>query len=93
MGVPIIRTTVYWGLYWGSPILGKHHLLHNCVGCSVKWLGECTSCSSSCSRLMVDSRFFESKVAGLGFSVYGVRVGLELDFLGLIEFCLFQRDP
>ena len=23
LGVPIIRTIVYWGLYWGSPYLGK----------------------------------------------------------------------
>ena len=24
LGVPIIRTIVFWGLYWGSPILGKY---------------------------------------------------------------------
>ena len=23
LGVHIIRTIVYWGLYWGPPILGK----------------------------------------------------------------------
>ena len=22
-GVPIIRTVAFWGLYWGSPILGR----------------------------------------------------------------------
>ena len=26
LGVPIIRTTVFWGLYWGPPILGNYHL-------------------------------------------------------------------
>ena len=25
-GVPIIRIIVFWGLYWGSPILGNYHL-------------------------------------------------------------------
>ena len=24
LGVPIIRTIVYWGLYWGPPILGNY---------------------------------------------------------------------
>ena len=26
LGVPIIRTIVYWGLYWVPPILGNYHL-------------------------------------------------------------------
>ena len=26
LGVPIIRTIVFWGLYWGSPIFGNYHL-------------------------------------------------------------------
>ena len=25
-GVPIIRTIVFWGLYWGSLILGNYHI-------------------------------------------------------------------
>ena len=25
LGVPIIRTVVYLGLYWGPPILGNYH--------------------------------------------------------------------
>ena len=25
-GVPIIRTIVYWGLYWGPLILGNYHI-------------------------------------------------------------------
>ena len=24
--VPIIRTKVFWGLYWGAPILGNYHV-------------------------------------------------------------------
>ena len=24
LGIPIIRTIVYWGLYWGSLILGNY---------------------------------------------------------------------
>ena len=26
LGVPIIRTIVFWGLYWGPPFLGNSHL-------------------------------------------------------------------
>ena len=26
MGVPIIRTIVYWGLYWGPLIVGNYHM-------------------------------------------------------------------
>ena len=27
LGVPIIRTIVFWGLYWGPLILGNYHFL------------------------------------------------------------------
>ena len=27
LGVPIIRTIVFWGLYWGPLILGDYHFL------------------------------------------------------------------
>ena len=27
MGVPIIRTMVFWGLYWGPPVLGNYHII------------------------------------------------------------------
>ena len=26
LGVPIIQTIIFWGLYWGPPILGNSHL-------------------------------------------------------------------
>ena len=26
LGVHIIRTIVFWGLYWGSPIVGNYHI-------------------------------------------------------------------
>ena len=26
VGAPIMRTIVYWGLYWGPPILGNSHI-------------------------------------------------------------------
>ena len=26
LGVPILRIIVFWGLYWGPPILGNYHL-------------------------------------------------------------------
>ena len=29
LGVPIIRTVVFWGLYWGPPILGNYHIHNN----------------------------------------------------------------
>ena len=28
LGVPIIRTIVFWGLYWGSLILGNYCILN-----------------------------------------------------------------
>ena len=27
LGVPIIRTIVFWGLYWGPLILGNYHII------------------------------------------------------------------
>ena len=27
MGVPIIRTIVFWGLYWDALILGNYHIV------------------------------------------------------------------
>ena len=30
LGVPIIRTMIYWGLYWGTLILGNYHLTFMC---------------------------------------------------------------
>ena len=29
LGVPIIRIIVFWGLYWGLPILGNYHITHD----------------------------------------------------------------
>ena len=26
LGVPIIRTIAFWGLYWGPPTLGNYHI-------------------------------------------------------------------
>ena len=26
LGIPIIRILVFWGLYWGPPILGNYHI-------------------------------------------------------------------
>ena len=28
LGVPIIRITVFWGLYWGTPIEGNHQVFN-----------------------------------------------------------------
>ena len=27
LGVPIIRTIVFWGLYWGPPNLGNYQII------------------------------------------------------------------
>ena len=27
LGVPIVRTIIYWGLYWGPLILGNYHVV------------------------------------------------------------------
>ena len=27
LGVPIISTSVFWGLYWGPPIIGSYHVV------------------------------------------------------------------
>ena len=29
LGVPIIRTIVFWGLYWGPTILGNYHMIYS----------------------------------------------------------------
>ena len=29
LGVPITRTIIFWGLYWGPPILGNYHFWEN----------------------------------------------------------------
>ena len=29
LGIPIIRTMVFWGLYWGTSILGSYHMSHS----------------------------------------------------------------
>ena len=26
MGIPTIRIIVFWGLYWGPPVLGNYHM-------------------------------------------------------------------
>ena len=42
LGVPIIRTVIFWGLYWGSPIWGNYHMvlwlhaLPRCFTCRAK---------------------------------------------------------
>ena len=30
-GVPILRIIVFWGLYWGSLILGNYHIPLGCL--------------------------------------------------------------
>ena len=29
LGVPILRIILFWGLYWGPPILGNYHISHS----------------------------------------------------------------
>ena len=36
LGVPIIRTIVYWGLYWGTLILGNYHIPWHTSWCIVE---------------------------------------------------------
>ena len=33
LGVPIVRTIVYWGLYWGPLIFGNYHIGDYYGGC------------------------------------------------------------
>ena len=44
LGVPIIRTIVFWGLYWGPPILGKYHKVR---GVQVKCFSTGLGCKHS----------------------------------------------
>ena len=42
LGVLIIRTIVYWGLYWGPPMLGNYHVQarvdhHGMTSSSSQW--------------------------------------------------------
>ena len=43
-GVPIMRTIVFWVLYWGPPILGNYHI--NLKTCASKEYG-CPFCQGS----------------------------------------------
>ena len=43
LGVHIIRTIVFWGLYWGPPILGKYHVAFGAVWAA----GSCSYCSGN----------------------------------------------
>ena len=38
-GVPIIRTVVYLGLYWGTPILGNYHICYHRYECGYRQEG------------------------------------------------------
>ena len=29
LGVPILRIIIFWGLYWGPPILGNYHMVES----------------------------------------------------------------
>ena len=31
VGAPIIRTMVFWGLYWGFPVLGNYHIPQSAI--------------------------------------------------------------
>ena len=33
LGVPIIRTIVFWSLYWGLLILGNYHMVQGSLFC------------------------------------------------------------
>ena len=53
-GVPIIRTLVYWGLYWGPPIFGKpacsEAVLETVVGNSEDGQSLMTQCNLKLTR-------------------------------------------
>ena len=53
LGVPILRIIVYWGLYWGTLILGKYHLGHSGIGKKAHVSGVLRTCGRS---------FFDSAV-------------------------------
>ena len=53
LGVPIIRTLVFWGLYWGPLILGNYHFFQKTTaarGCEID-LSESTA--SGAPQLLV----------------------------------------
>ena len=31
LGVPVIRTIIFWGLYWGTPLQGNYHSLAGAI--------------------------------------------------------------
>ena len=39
LGVPVIRTIVFWDLYWGPPILGNYHMGISGLGFRVQDVG------------------------------------------------------
>ena len=38
-GSPVIRILVFWGLYWGPPVLGNYHMIAGNWGDFVSSLG------------------------------------------------------
>ena len=71
LGLPIIRTVVFWGLYWGPPILRKYHLLDDCDHCWSWYFPKAQSggmANSSCFRLAQSGAGVKVLVFwGLGF--------------------------
>ena len=54
--VPIIRTIIYWGLYWGRPILGNYHLIKQEFGASSDVSSICSSMFELFLRALAASR-------------------------------------
>ena len=67
MGVPIIRTIVFWGLYWGPPSLGNYHVLALLFAVLIGYAyGYCTSSFSGGWFVRTSRSSSESEGSGGG---------------------------
>ena len=88
LGIPIIRTIVFGGLYWGSPILGNYHFYICCClliqGPEDQW-GVCNE------NILGTRRHFWVRGAGF-FFVQGIGTRLEATVLALVCRCRGHRE-
>ena len=81
-GVPIIRTIVFWGLYWGPLILGKYHISDGTLPmirnaspsarhkhCHFLCKGNCNSLPNSLPRVLLPLKKLRPRLRTLDMNV------------------------
>ena len=78
MGVPIIGTRVFWGLYWGSFILGNYHV-PRCRNRPTPAL-----CPTNMPSLCSAGWRFGASVSCFPSTFIGVMLGIYWGYIGVI---------